>query len=90
MRGAEASCGSFDLPAGRSTSSHRFAVPRAAGPPRQYHMGTTRMNALRGEEPERRFPRLSRAVVTAADTEARPPPVTTHRPRHRSRSGLSR
>ncbi|MGA5822962.1 ArsR/SmtB family transcription factor [Kitasatospora sp. NPDC094028] len=64
------SCGSFDLPVGRSTSSHHFTVLRQAGLLRQYYIGTTKMNALRSEELERRFPGLLSAVVAAADAEA--------------------
>ncbi|MGW2371782.1 ArsR/SmtB family transcription factor [Kitasatospora sp. NPDC001683] len=68
--GADLSCGSFDLPVGRSTSSHHFSVLRAAGVLRQYYVGTTKMNTLRTEELERRFPGLLTAVVAAADAEA--------------------
>ncbi|MER6302016.1 helix-turn-helix domain-containing protein [Kitasatospora sp. NPDC001539] len=70
------SCGSFDLPVGRSTSSHHLAVLRAAGLLRQYYVGTTKMNALRTQEVERRFPGLLPAVVAAADAEAREAPAT--------------
>ncbi|MFE3875990.1 ArsR/SmtB family transcription factor [Kitasatospora sp. NPDC059146] len=68
--GADLSCGSFDLPVGRSTSSHHFSVLRAAGVVRQYYVGTTKMNTLRTEELEQRFPGLLTAVIAAADTEA--------------------
>ncbi|MFE4520122.1 ArsR/SmtB family transcription factor [Kitasatospora sp. NPDC056783] len=68
--GAHLSCGSFELPVGRSTSSHHFSVLREAGVLRQYYVGTTKMNALRSEELERRFPGLLTAVVAAADAEA--------------------
>ncbi|MFD4657739.1 ArsR/SmtB family transcription factor [Kitasatospora sp. NPDC058444] len=68
--GADLSCGSFDLPVGRSTSSHHFSVLREAGLLRQYYVGTTKMNALRSEELEQRFPGLLTAVVAAADAEA--------------------
>ncbi|MET8545597.1 helix-turn-helix domain-containing protein [Kitasatospora sp. NPDC004799] len=71
---AHLSCGSFDLPVGRSTSSHHFTVLREAGLLRQYYVGTTKMNALRSEELEQRFPGLLAAVVTAADAEARQTP----------------
>ncbi|GHF86309.1 transcriptional regulator [Kitasatospora xanthocidica] len=67
---ADLSCGSFDLPVGRSTSSHHFSVLREAGLLRQYYVGTTKMNTLRAEELERRFPGLLSAVVAAADAEA--------------------
>ncbi|WP_031077520.1 ArsR/SmtB family transcription factor [Streptomyces sp. NRRL WC-3742] len=64
------SCGSFDLPVGRSTTSHHFTVLREAGLLRQYYIGTTKMNALRTEELEQRFPGLLNAVISAADHEA--------------------
>ncbi len=69
--GTDLSCGSFELPVGRSTSSHHFGVLREAGLLRQYYVGTTKMNALRSEELEGRFPGLLAAVVAAADAEAR-------------------
>ncbi|MFE6056451.1 ArsR/SmtB family transcription factor [Kitasatospora sp. NPDC056446] len=68
---ADLSCGSFELPVGRSTSSHHFSVLREAGLLRQYYVGTTKMNALRSEELEVRFPGLLTAVVAAADAEVR-------------------
>ncbi|MER7757606.1 helix-turn-helix domain-containing protein [Kitasatospora sp. NPDC097643] len=69
---APLSCGAFDLPVSRSTSTHHFNVLREAGLLRQYYVGTTKMNALRAEELEHRFPGLLRAVVAAADAEAHP------------------
>ncbi|MFJ7913132.1 ArsR/SmtB family transcription factor [Kitasatospora sp. NPDC096204] len=74
--GTDLSCGSIDLPVGRSTSSHHFSVLREAGVLRQYYVGTTKMNALRTEELEQRFPGLLPAVIAAADTEAQQPPKT--------------
>ncbi|MET8546370.1 helix-turn-helix domain-containing protein [Kitasatospora sp. NPDC004799] len=71
---AHLSCGSFDLPVGRSTSSHHFTVLREAGLLRQYYVGTTKMNALRTEELEQRFPGLLTAVIAAADAEAQQTP----------------
>ncbi|MFI9332070.1 ArsR/SmtB family transcription factor [Kitasatospora sp. NPDC052868] len=68
--GCDLSCGSFDLPVSRSTSTHHFNVLREAGLVRQYYVGTMKMNALRSEELEGRFPGLLAAVVAAADAEA--------------------
>ncbi|MER8105239.1 helix-turn-helix transcriptional regulator [Kitasatospora sp. NPDC094016] len=72
--GAALSCGSFDLPVSRSTSTHHFNVLRQAGLLHQYYVGTTKMNSLRAEELEGRFPGLLSAVVAAADAEARTAP----------------
>jgi DNA-binding transcriptional ArsR family regulator len=71
---SDLSCGSFDLPVGRSTTSHHFSVLRAAGVLRQYYVGTTKMNTLRTQELEGRFPGLLHAVIAAADAEARQTP----------------
>ncbi|MEV0407748.1 helix-turn-helix domain-containing protein [Actinoallomurus sp. NPDC050550] len=60
------SCGSFDLPVGRSTLTHHFRVLREAGLIRQYYAGTSRMNELRREDMEEAFPGLLDALVTAA------------------------
>ncbi|MBV6702218.1 helix-turn-helix transcriptional regulator [Kitasatospora aureofaciens] len=67
------SCGSFDLPISRSTSTHHFNVLRQAGLLRQYYVGTTKMNALRTEELEHRFPGLLTAVISATNTESTTP-----------------
>ena len=61
------SCGTFDLPISRSTSSHHFNVLREAGLIRQYYVGTTKMNALRRDEMERRFPGVLASLLAAAD-----------------------
>ncbi|WP_425551125.1 ArsR/SmtB family transcription factor [Actinoallomurus vinaceus] len=60
------SCGSFDLPVGRSTATHHFRILREAGLIRQYYVGTSRMNELRREEVEEAFPGLLDALVSAA------------------------
>ncbi|GAA3578991.1 helix-turn-helix domain-containing protein [Nonomuraea rosea] len=67
--GADLSCGAFDLPVSRSTATHHFSVLREAGVLRQYYVGTTKMNALRAEEMEARFPGLLRALVAAEERE---------------------
>ncbi len=63
-------CGSFDLPVTKSTCTHHFKVLREAGVISQRHVGTTRLNALRREDLEARFPGLLATVLRAA---ARPP-----------------
>ena len=65
--GDDRSCGTFDLPISRSTSTHHFNVLREAGLLRQYYVGTTKMNSLRRDEMERRFPGVLDSLLAAAD-----------------------
>jgi DNA-binding transcriptional ArsR family regulator len=64
--GGQRPCGSFDLPVTKSTCTHHFKVLREAGVIRQRLEGTTRLNSLRREELERRFPGLVDSVLRAA------------------------
>ena len=59
-------CGSFDLPVTKSTCTHHFRVLREAGVIRQRLEGTTRLNSLRRDELEQRFPGLLDSVLRAA------------------------
>jgi DNA-binding transcriptional ArsR family regulator len=59
-------CGSFDLPVTKSTCTHHFKVLREAGVIRQRLDGTTRLNSLRREDLEQRFPGLLDSVLRAA------------------------
>jgi DNA-binding transcriptional ArsR family regulator len=52
------SCGSFDVPVGKAALSHHFAVLRQAGLIEQRDVGAKRLNRLRREEYELRFPGL--------------------------------
>src|SRR2546421_10086485 len=67
---AEASCeyatGSIDVPVTKSTCTHHFKVLREAGVIRQRQEGTSRLNTLRYEDLEARFPGLLRTVLRAA------------------------
>lgn len=65
-RGGERSCKSFDLPVVKSTCTHHFRVLREAGLIRQRLEGTTRLNSLRREDLDCRFPGLLDAVLGAA------------------------
>ncbi|MEU2422109.1 helix-turn-helix domain-containing protein [Streptomyces sp. NPDC007851] len=67
--GEDLSCGTFVAPVSLSTLTHHFNVLREAGVIRQYYVGTAKMNTLRAEEMEQRFPGLLTAVLTAAATE---------------------
>jgi DNA-binding transcriptional ArsR family regulator len=63
--GHEYTCGSFELPVGKSTCSHHFRVLREAGVVEQRIDGKCRFNRLRSEQLEQRFPGLLRAVLAA-------------------------
>lgn len=67
--GGHLRCGTFDAPVAVSTLSHHFTVLREAGVLRQYYVGTAKLNALRAEELEERFPGLLTAVLEAAAAE---------------------
>jgi DNA-binding transcriptional ArsR family regulator len=57
-------CGTFELPVGKATSSHHFAVLRAAGLLEQRDDGARRLNRLRRQEFDRRFPGLLTLVLS--------------------------
>ncbi|MFJ8040972.1 ArsR/SmtB family transcription factor [Kitasatospora sp. NPDC096147] len=63
--GAGMSCGTFDATVSRSTLTHHFNVLREAGLIRQSYAGTTKLNTLRTEDLEARFPGLLRALLDA-------------------------
>ncbi len=56
-------CGSFDLPITKATGSHHFAVLRNSGLIEQRNEGTRRLNRLRRDEFEERFPGLLDLVL---------------------------
>jgi len=66
--GEERSCKSIDLPVVKSTCTHHFRVLREAGVIRQRHEGTARLNSLRREDLEARFPGLLAAVLAGASS----------------------
>ncbi|WP_096335920.1 BTAD domain-containing putative transcriptional regulator [Pseudofrankia asymbiotica] len=53
----------FDLPVGKATASHHFAVLRAAGLLEQVDQGSRRLNRLRRAEFDTRFPGLLTLVL---------------------------
>ncbi len=63
--GDERSCKSIALPVVKSTCTHHFRVLREAGVIRQRVEGTTRLNSLRREDLDQRFPGLVDAVLRA-------------------------
>lgn len=56
-------CGTIDLPVGKATRSHHFAVLRAAGLVEQRDEGPRRVNRLRRAEFDARFPGLLDLVL---------------------------
>jgi DNA-binding transcriptional ArsR family regulator len=70
----EYTCGSFALPVTKSTCTHHFKVLREAGLIKQRQQGTTRLNALRREDLEARFPGLLGTILQSADSAATPRP----------------
>jgi DNA-binding transcriptional ArsR family regulator len=64
--GDERSCSSFDVPVTKSTCTHHFRVLREAGVIHQRQEGTARLNALREDDLEARFPGLLATILAAA------------------------
>ena len=65
-RDGDQACKAFDLPIVKSTCAHHFRVLRESGVIRQRVVGTTRINSLRREELDARFPGLLDSVLGAA------------------------
>jgi DNA-binding transcriptional ArsR family regulator len=65
-RADDVSCGGFELPVTKSTCTHHFKVLREAGVIRQRQAGTARLNSLRREDLDARFPGLLDTVLRAA------------------------
>ncbi len=63
-------CGSFDLAVTKSTATHHFRVLREAGVIHQHEDGTARLNSLRRDDLDRRFPGLLDAVLGAVTAGA--------------------
>ena len=59
-------CGSFDVPVSKSTCTHHFRVLREAGVIHQRPQGTSRLNTLRRDDLEARFPRLLETILESA------------------------
>src|SRR5690348_11179159 len=64
--GGECAMGGIDVPVSKSTCTHHFKVLRDAGVIRQRQVGTARLNTLRAEELNERFPGLLDSVLSAA------------------------
>jgi DNA-binding transcriptional ArsR family regulator len=66
-------CGSFDVPVTKSTCTHHFKILREAGVIHQRQEGTARLNTLRRDDLEARFPGLIATVLRAASRGAPTP-----------------
>ncbi|MER7484375.1 helix-turn-helix domain-containing protein [Streptomyces sp. NPDC126497] len=64
--GGELSCTDIELPVTKSTCTHHYRVLRESGVLRQVYRGTAKMNRLRREDLDARFPGLLDTVLTAA------------------------
>jgi DNA-binding transcriptional ArsR family regulator len=64
--GSDQTCASFDVPVTKSTCTHHFKVLREAGVIRQRQDGTARLNTLRREDLDARFPGLLESILSAA------------------------
>jgi DNA-binding transcriptional ArsR family regulator len=62
----ERSCNSFDVPVSKSTCTHHFRVLREAGVIHQRQEGTARLNTLRIDDLEARFPGVLASILRAA------------------------
>ncbi|MBL1088201.1 MULTISPECIES: ArsR/SmtB family transcription factor [Streptomyces] len=63
------SCGSFDVPVGKAALSHHFSVLRGAGLVEQRDEGPKRVNRLRREEFDARFPGLLDLILRADEPD---------------------
>jgi DNA-binding transcriptional ArsR family regulator len=59
-------CGSFALPVTKSTCTHHFRVLREAGVIAQRSAGTARINTLRRDDLDARFPGVLDTIIEAA------------------------
>jgi DNA-binding transcriptional ArsR family regulator len=62
----ECPMGRIEVPVSKSTCTHHFKVLREAGVLTQRQVGTARMNTLRREDLDARFPGLLDTVLRAA------------------------
>jgi DNA-binding transcriptional ArsR family regulator len=64
--GGKRTCGSFELPVTKSTCTHHFRVLREAGLIQQRAEGNKRVNTLRRDDLEARFPGVLDSILEAA------------------------
>jgi DNA-binding transcriptional ArsR family regulator len=63
-------CGGFGLDITKSTLTHHFRVLREAGVISQHVVGTSKLNSLRRDDLNARFPGLLDAVLAATPAQA--------------------
>jgi len=63
----ECPMGAIDVPVTKSTCTHHFKVLREAGVLNQRQVGTARMNTLRREDLDARFPGLLDTVLRSVE-----------------------
>jgi DNA-binding transcriptional ArsR family regulator len=61
--------GGFDVPVTKSTCTHHFRILREAGIVRQWPEGTSRMNMLRRDDLDARFPGLLDTILSSRPEE---------------------
>ena len=61
--------GAIDVPVTKSTCTHHFKVLREAGVLNQRQVGTARMNTLRREDLDARFPGLLDTVLRSVASD---------------------
>jgi DNA-binding transcriptional ArsR family regulator len=66
--GCERRCGDFALPVSKSTLTHHFRVLRESGVIEQAREGTAKVNRLRREDLDARFPGLLDSVLGSRST----------------------
>jgi DNA-binding transcriptional ArsR family regulator len=69
--GSELPCTTFELPVSKSTQSAHFRTLREAGIIRQRDEGTRRLNSLRRDDLDERFPGLLDLAITQGQTHVK-------------------
>lgn len=59
-------CSVIELQVSKSTTTHHYRVLREAGLIKQYYQGTAKLNRLRRDDVDGRFPGLLDSILTAA------------------------
>jgi DNA-binding transcriptional ArsR family regulator len=67
----ELTCGSFDVPVTKSTCTHHFKILREAGVIHQRPHGAARLNTLRRDDLDARFPGLLATILQSASAVPR-------------------
>ncbi|MFD0558649.1 ArsR family transcriptional regulator [Stackebrandtia endophytica] len=67
--GAAVTCSDIEVEVTKSTSTHHYRVLREAGVIRQTYQGTAKLNGLRRDDLDTRFPGLMTAILGVEDGE---------------------